>query len=99
MIKNLLRRLGFLNAEPYSGRFEPVYGLPKQSLEEWLSRNPSMRERYADDLARASKGCRRKFKEDREESGPRQSPFDASRDRRTECDGRSLSNPFARSPA
>ena len=71
MIRELLRWLGLFKAEVGSEKFEPVYGLPKQSLEEWLSRNPSMRERYAADLARASKGRRRYFKEDRVESGPR----------------------------
>ena len=67
MIRKLLRWFGLVNAEAGYEEFEPVYGLPKRSLEEWLSRNPSMRERYAADLARASRGRRRNYKEDREE--------------------------------
>lgn len=57
MIKELLRLCGLLKAEADSGKFELVYGLPQKSLEEWLSRNPSMRKKYAADLARLS-NCR-----------------------------------------
>lgn len=99
MIRKLLRWLGLLNAEADSGRFEPVYGLPKWSLEEWLSRNPALRENYAADLARASKSRRRNFKDDRNESSPQRSPIDAGRDPRAERSDRSLSDPFARTSA
>jgi hypothetical protein len=30
----------------FDGEYEPVYGLPKRSVEEWLARNPQLRERY-----------------------------------------------------
>ena len=26
--------------------FEPIYGLPKASFEEWMSRNPDLRKEY-----------------------------------------------------
>lgn len=76
MIKKLLRLFRLVETENVSARFEPVYGLPKQAFEEWLSRNPSMRERYAAELARASKRNRQ------------ESPRLAVRVRRTECGGR-----------
>lgn len=30
--------------------FEPIYGLPKRSLDEWLSRNPRLKEQYEKEL-------------------------------------------------
>lgn len=32
-------------------KFEPIYGLPKRSLDEWLSRNPKLKKEYERELA------------------------------------------------
>jgi len=99
MIRELLRWFGLFKADAGYEKFEPVYGLPKQSLQEWLSRNPSMRERYAADLARASKGRRRNYKEDRDEMVLDNRRLMSVATDETECDGHSLSDPFARPAA
>jgi hypothetical protein len=43
-----LRRLLGLGGEspPWPNEYEPVYGLPRQAVEEWLARNPRLREEY-----------------------------------------------------
>ena len=55
MIRALLRMFGLVDSDADPAKFEPVFGLPKRSLDEWLSRHPSMRERYDAELDRASK--------------------------------------------
>ncbi|MCA9212935.1 MAG: hypothetical protein KDB27_07720 [Planctomycetales bacterium] len=49
MIKCLMRFLG-TSADAREDRelnkFDPIYGLPKRSLDEWLSRNPSLKRDY-----------------------------------------------------
>ena len=48
----MLKRLGALFGvaarppSPYE-EFEPVYGFPRREVEEWLARNPRLREEYA----------------------------------------------------
>lgn len=46
----MLRRLKFLgfssDAPIPQPEYDPVYGLPRRSLEEWLARNPQLREEY-----------------------------------------------------
>jgi len=32
-------------------RFEPIYGLTKRSLDDWLARNPRLRQQYDEQLA------------------------------------------------
>jgi hypothetical protein len=46
----LLRFLGSRRAKELS-RFEPIYGLPRRSLDEWLARNPQLRKEYEIELA------------------------------------------------
>ena len=50
MVKSLLRLFGINRGEVELEKFEPVYGLPKQSLEEWLARNPALRKDYGAEL-------------------------------------------------
>ena len=47
MLKQLARLFG-LTPESASTdtEFDPVYGLPKRAIEEWLERNPRLREEY-----------------------------------------------------
>jgi hypothetical protein len=51
MAKRLARFFG-LSAEsvPANREFEPVYGLPRRSVEEWLARNPELRATYEAEL-------------------------------------------------
>jgi hypothetical protein len=37
--------------------YEPVYGLPKHEVEEWLLRNPRLREKYEAELQRRLSGA------------------------------------------
>ena len=46
MIESLSRLFGFVADEENFENYEPIYGLPKQSLDEWLSRNPKLRQEY-----------------------------------------------------
>jgi hypothetical protein len=51
MFKSLLRFFGLVNGKSDTDNFDPLYGLPKQSLDEWLSRNPTLKREYASELA------------------------------------------------
>jgi hypothetical protein len=39
------------NGSSHLDKFEPIYGLPTRSLDEWLSRNPRLKEEYEKELA------------------------------------------------
>lgn len=42
-----------------SSKFEPIYGLPKRALAEWLSRNPTLKAEYEKELlARSNRAAR-----------------------------------------
>jgi len=43
MVNWLLRLFGIIRGEGGLDKFEPIYGLPTRSLDEWLSRNPALR--------------------------------------------------------
>jgi hypothetical protein len=47
MLKRLWRlfRIAAESAESHE-EYDPVYGLPKRAVEEWLARNPQLREEY-----------------------------------------------------
>jgi hypothetical protein len=34
------------NGSTHEAKYDPVYGLPRRSVEEWLARNPQLREEY-----------------------------------------------------
>jgi hypothetical protein len=65
MIRPLLRFFGLVDAEADSAKFEPVFGLPRRSLDEWLSRHPSMRETYDAELARITERRRGGYRDSR----------------------------------
>ena len=46
MLKSLLRYFGIINESVEQDTFDPIYGLPKGALEEWLSRNPTLSKKY-----------------------------------------------------
>lgn len=49
MIKYLMRFLGLIaddREDSELDKFEPIYGLPRRSLDEWLSRNPALKKDY-----------------------------------------------------
>jgi hypothetical protein len=47
MLKRLQRLFGMVPefASP-STKYDPIYGLPKWAVQEWLARNPPLREEY-----------------------------------------------------
>ncbi len=51
MFKSLFRVFGIGADESELDKFEPIYGLPKPSLDEWLSRNPELKKKYDIELA------------------------------------------------
>jgi hypothetical protein len=47
MLKRLLTLFGTAaEATPPHAEYDPVYGLPRWRVEQWLARNPSLREQY-----------------------------------------------------
>jgi hypothetical protein len=55
MLKSMFQFLGFDKGDTkYLDAFEPIYGLPKRSLEKWLSRNPTLKKEYEAKLAARS---------------------------------------------
>lgn len=53
MIKCLMRFLGIIaddREDTELDNFEPIYGLPKRSLDEWLSQNPALKKDYEAEL-------------------------------------------------
>lgn len=47
MFRRLLKLLGFSRDDPIpQPEYDPVYALPRRSLEEWLARNPQLRKEY-----------------------------------------------------
>jgi hypothetical protein len=51
MLKSLYRFAGIDTDSTELDKFEPIYGLPKRSLDEWLSRNPKLKKEYERELA------------------------------------------------
>jgi hypothetical protein len=51
MIQLLQRLLGIRKDTRDLDKFEPIYGLTKRSLDEWLSRNPGLKKDYQAKLA------------------------------------------------
>lgn len=51
MLKSMYRVFGIGTDPVELNKFEPIYGLTKRSLDEWLSRNPELRKRYESELA------------------------------------------------
>ena len=57
MIKSLLRFCGIVEDEMELDQFDPIYGLSKRSLDEWLSRNSALMKKYqAELLTRSRRG-------------------------------------------
>ena len=47
MFRWLLKSLGFIRDDSTQRtEYDPVYGLPRRSLDEWLARTPQLREEY-----------------------------------------------------
>jgi hypothetical protein len=46
MIKSLLRFFGIVRDQRALDKFEPIYGLPTKSLDNWLSHNPALKKDY-----------------------------------------------------
>jgi hypothetical protein len=46
MLKSLFRFFGFAKESVALEKFDPIYGLSKRSLEEWLSHNPALAKEY-----------------------------------------------------
>lgn len=65
MIIKVLQLCGLVNSPTTADDYDPVFGLPKRSLEEWLARHPSMRPKYDAELNRRTKQSRRNFTEER----------------------------------
>jgi hypothetical protein len=60
MLKLLLRFFGIVKGNSELDNFDPIYGLPKHSLDEWLARNPTLKKKYESELmARSSRNHRR----------------------------------------
>ncbi|MCA9147205.1 MAG: hypothetical protein KDB05_30725 [Planctomycetales bacterium] len=61
MIKYLMWFLGLIaddREDSELDKFEPIYGLPRRSLDEWLSRNPALKKDYEAKLRAHSLGNR-----------------------------------------
>jgi len=50
MLRSIIRFLGLGTESTESDKFEPIYGLPKRSLDEWLSRNSRLKMDYEREL-------------------------------------------------
>lgn len=47
MLKGLKRLFGMdADAAGSGGDYDPVYGLPRRAVEEWLARNPTLRQQH-----------------------------------------------------
>lgn len=46
MLRSIIRFLGLGIESTELDGFEPIYGLPKRSLDEWLSRNATLKKGY-----------------------------------------------------
>jgi hypothetical protein len=44
--KRLLKMVGLGNRNAWRENFDPIYGLPYPALNDWLARNPKLREEY-----------------------------------------------------
>lgn len=61
MLKLLLRFFGIVKDDSILDNFDPIYGLPKRALDEWLSRNPKLKKEYESELmARSWRSHRRR---------------------------------------
>jgi hypothetical protein len=52
MWKRLLRLARHTRHEATLDKFDPVYGLAKEAIDEWLSRNPALKQRHEAELTR-----------------------------------------------
>ena len=50
MWKSFLRAFGIEDRKELEEQFDPIYGLPYPALDEWLSRNPKLKEEYDAEL-------------------------------------------------
>ena len=50
MIKSMLRFFGIVKGTREPDKYEPIYGLTKRSLDEWLSHNPILKQEYESKL-------------------------------------------------
>jgi hypothetical protein len=47
MLERLWRLFGIAtDSEPPRAHYDPIYGLPRRAVEEWLARNPRLRDQY-----------------------------------------------------
>jgi hypothetical protein len=51
MFKAMFRYFESAGNSSTSNDFEPIYGLPRSSLNDWLSRNPLLKKEYDEKLA------------------------------------------------
>jgi hypothetical protein len=58
MFKSWFRFFGIGAHSSELDKFEPIYGLPKRSLDEWLSRNPLLKQEYEIELVARLERCR-----------------------------------------
>lgn len=50
MFKPLMRYLRNFSKASDIDKYEPIYGLPRHSLQEWLSKNPLLKKDYENEL-------------------------------------------------
>ena len=58
MVKSWLRFFGIVKDTRELDKFERIYGLPTRSLDEWLSRNPALKQDYEAELLARSRRSR-----------------------------------------
>jgi hypothetical protein len=57
MFQSLFRFIGIDSSSTELDKFEPIYGLSKRSLDDWLARNPKLKDDYERELtARLQRG-------------------------------------------
>lgn len=60
MVTSLLRFFGIVKDTSELDKFDPIFGLPKRSLREWLSHNPELKNKYKSKLVARSWGNHRR---------------------------------------
>jgi hypothetical protein len=46
MFKSLRRLFGFDRSSPVKDQYDPIYGLPRRAVDEWLKHNPVLKQEY-----------------------------------------------------
>lgn len=46
MFKSLRRLFGIERGSPVNGQYDPIYGLPRRAVDEWLKHNPVLKQEY-----------------------------------------------------